>query len=101
MINDICSKTPGGWTNDTEQRTDVMFLWDEVNDKNIMKKVVINPKLENVYYVYGAIIWNTLRINVTKGNGIKLIKSDVYKKMTIRNINTVRKIHTLLTSMTD
>jgi uncharacterized protein (DUF1697 family) len=96
QIDAICQEVPPQWTNDTEQKTDVMFLWPEVDDPSVMQKVVINPAIENVRYIDGALVWNIARANVTKGNGIKLIKTDLYKYMTIRNINTVRKLNILM-----
>lgn len=92
----LCRKIPEGWTNNLMQKTDVMFLWDEINNKDIFKKVVVNPKIENARYIDGALVWNIGRENVTRGGGIKLIKTDVYKHMTIRNINTVRKLQELM-----
>jgi uncharacterized protein (DUF1697 family) len=44
----------------------------------------------------GALIWNIGRENVTRGGGVKLIKTDLYKQMTVRNINTVRKLNELM-----
>lgn len=95
-IAKLCKEIPGGWTNGSEQKTDVMFLWEEIDSPDILNKVVINPKLENVLYIDGALVWNVGRENVTKGNAVKLIKTDLYKYMTIRNINTVRKLGALM-----
>lgn len=95
-IKKLCEEIPIIWTNDTEQKTDVLFLWDEIDDADIIDKIVINPRLENVRYISGALIWNIGRENVTKGNGVKLIKTDLYQHMTVRNINTVRKLYVLM-----
>jgi uncharacterized protein (DUF1697 family) len=95
-ITKLCGKIPDSWTNDTEQKTDVMFLWDEINNKNILTKVRINPDIERVLYIDGALVWNIGRKDVTRGGGVKLIKTDLYEHMTIRNINTVRKLHDLM-----
>ncbi len=95
-IEKLCREIPASWTNDTGQKTDVMFLWDEIDNKEILNKVVVNPEIENARYIDGALVWNIGRENVTRGGGIKLIKTDVYPHMTIRNINTVRKLHELM-----
>jgi uncharacterized protein (DUF1697 family) len=95
-IEKLCKEIPKDWTNDSTLKTDVMFLWPNINDPSILQKVVINPELENVRYIDGALVWSIGRQNVTRGNGIKLIKTDLYKYMTIRNINTVRKLGELM-----
>ncbi len=98
-IRVLCKEIPAGWTNDIEQKTDVMFLWDEIDNKDILGKAVINPKIENVRYIAGALVWNIGRENVTRGGGVKLIKTDLYRHMTIRNINTVRKLEALMSQI--
>lgn len=95
-IGKLCQEVPADWANDKEQKTDVLFLWDEIDDGDILNKIRINPQIENVLYVDGALVWNIGRENVTRGGGIKLIKSEFYKHMTARNINTVRKLNELM-----
>lgn len=95
-IQKLCEAIPKGWTNDSEQKTDVLFLWDEIDDEDIMDKIVINPEIENAKYIDGALVWNIGRENVTRGGGVKLIKTEFYKHMTARNINTVRKLNELM-----
>jgi uncharacterized protein (DUF1697 family) len=95
-IKKLCAEIPKDWTNDKQQKTDVMFLWDEIDDEDILNKVKINPDIEKALYIDGALIWNIGRENVTRGGGVKLIKTDFYKHMTARNINTVRKLNELM-----
>lgn len=95
-IKKLCQEIPDEWTNDKEQKTDVLFLWDEIDSPEIMSKIKINPAIEKALYIDGALVWNIGRENITRGGGIKLIKTDFYKHMTARNINTVRKLNQLL-----
>ncbi|MBC7707863.1 DUF1697 domain-containing protein [Polaromonas sp.] len=95
-IQAICRISPASWTNDSNQKTDVLFLWEEIDDPSIIDRVVINPDIENVRYAGGALVWNIGRENATRGGGVKLIKTDMYKLMTVRNINTVRKLQELM-----
>jgi uncharacterized protein (DUF1697 family) len=95
-IDNLCASIPPEWTNDAAQKTDVMFLWDEIADEGILDKISINPEIENVRYCERALVWNIPRQFVTRGGGVKLIKTDYYRHMTVRNINTVRKLNQLL-----
>lgn len=95
-IQKLCEKIPSDWANDQEQKTDVLFLWDEIDSEDILDKVRINAEIENARYIGGALVWNIGRENVTRGGAIKLIKTDLYRHMTIRNINTVRKLYELM-----
>ena len=95
-IHELCKTIPAGWTNDNIQRTDVLFLWDEINSPEIINNLKFNSDIENMQYADGAVVWNISRKNVRRGAGVKLIKSELYKFMTARNINTVRKIDELM-----
>ncbi|HYH36258.1 MAG TPA: DUF1697 domain-containing protein [Candidatus Saccharimonadales bacterium] len=97
-IEKLCQKIPADWTNDLAQRTDVLFLWDEIDSEDVMQKIRLNPDIETARYLPGALVWNIGRENVTRGGMARLIGTDVYKLMTIRNINTVRKLNELMAS---
>ncbi|HEX7259416.1 MAG TPA: DUF1697 domain-containing protein, partial [Candidatus Saccharimonadia bacterium] len=42
-ITKLCKEIPSSWTNDSVQRTDVLFLWEEIDDPAILQKITINP----------------------------------------------------------
>jgi len=95
-INKICKKVSLDWKNDDEERTEVLFLWDEFDNKNTLKLILNNPDVDNLIYIPGAIVWNVKRINYSKSGMRKFIGTKVYKNITGRNINTVRKINGLM-----
>ena len=55
-INKICKKVSLGWKNDDEERTEVLFLWDEFDNKNTLKLILNNPDIDNLIYIPGAIV---------------------------------------------
>lgn len=77
-------------------KSDVLFLWDDVNDESVLDKLVIKPEIDTVKYVTGAILWSVDRKNVTKSGMMKLAGSTIYQQMTVRNVNTTRKINELM-----
>ena len=95
-IKKICSKIPAEWTNDKEQKTDVLFLWDEFADKKSLKLITINKDVDNLKYINGAIVWHVLKSDYKKSGMNKFIGTAVYKNMTARNINTLRKLAGLM-----
>jgi len=88
---------PDNWTNDNSMKCDVMFLWDGFDRKDVLDDLKIKPDIEDVVYVPGAIIWRVDRPNVTRSGMIKLVGTELYKGMTIRNCNTVRRLAELMT----
>lgn len=95
-IQKICKQLPDDWMNDANTKCNVMFLWDNYDSKDVLESLTIKPGIDNVKIVAGAILWHVEKPNVTKSGMMKLIGSDLYKHMTIRNCNTVRKLHGLI-----
>jgi len=52
-----------------------------------------------VKYLPGAVLWNVEGKNYSKSGMLKLMGTELYKNMTIRNVNTVRKIHQIMTNI--
>ncbi len=92
----IAKGLPKEWTNDTEMRCDCLFLWEDVDTPSVLDSLTIKPGIDRVKYVPGAIFWSVERKNITRSGLAKIIGTPLYKKVTIRNCNTVRKLTTLL-----
>ena len=87
---DIAQPIPIEWTNDTNQKTDVAYLFEEIDNKEIINELPIKKEYLNLMYVKGAIIWNVTRDNYNKSQLNKIISHKIYKELTVRNVNTAR-----------
>jgi uncharacterized protein (DUF1697 family) len=47
-------------------------------------------------YVAGAIVWRVDRKNIMRSRMTRLMGTPLYKQMTIRNVNTTRKLVELM-----
>ncbi len=81
---------PEEWKNNEEQRTDVLFLFHEIDHPGLAGELPIRREFVKMKYVKGALIMNVRRKNVFKSQYSKIVGSKAYKYMTIRNINTAR-----------
>ena len=97
-IRTLLKALPKHWTNDATMRCDVMFLWERFDRKDVLEELTIKPEIEDVKYVPGAIIWRVDRSNMPRSRIYKMIGTDLYRGMTIRNCNTVRKLAELMES---
>lgn len=98
QLQSIAKAIPQNWQNNSEVKCDVLFLWDEVDSPKTLKLLNLNPEIEDYLYTPGAIIWRIDREKVTKSKVTKMVGTDLYKKLTIRNCNTVRKLLSLAQS---
>jgi uncharacterized protein (DUF1697 family) len=98
-VRRLCEAIPDEWTNDKELKTDVMFIPADVDKRGLLDSIKHNPEIENVLHAPGAIVWNVTRRNQTRSNATRLAGTELYRRMTIRNVNTVRKLRELLEAL--
>ncbi|MBM9591744.1 DUF1697 domain-containing protein [Leptospira sp. 201903075] len=86
----IADAIPSEWQNDPNQRTDVAYLFPDIDSKKTIEQLPFQKDFVDIRYVKGAIFWNIQKENVNKSQLAKLISHKLYKSMTIRNVNTAR-----------
>jgi len=95
-IQKVAKAIPKKWENNKDQKTDVLFLWKKFDKKGTIQLIKTTPKVDTLKYIDGAIIWNVDRAKYNKSGMNDFIGTDVYKHMTARNVNTVRKLAILM-----
>ncbi|MGM7724288.1 DUF1697 domain-containing protein [Metabacillus sp. Hm71] len=95
-VRGIIHAIPDTWKNDKDMTSDVLFLWDEIDDESVLENLVIKPDIDTVKYVPGAILWSVEKKNITKSGKSRIVGSKIYKRVTVRNVNTARKIYELM-----
>lgn len=95
-MDSVVDAIPNHWVNDKTERTDVWFLWDQVDSPDVLEK--LNPKdgIDTVFYVAGAVVWRADGARLTRSGRTKVVGTKLYRSLTARNVNTVRKIHSLM-----
>jgi uncharacterized protein (DUF1697 family) len=91
-ILDMCKTIPPEWTNDSLMKTDVLFLWEDFDKPQTLNLIKTTLGIDALVYVKGAIVWNVKKIDYPKSGMHKFVQTKIYKNMTARNINTVRKL---------
>ena len=89
-IKKIAKSIPDQWKNDSEQKTDIAYLFPEVDAKKTLDELPVKREFINMKYIKGAIIWNVLKKNYNKSHLNKIIGLKIYQQMTVRNVNTAR-----------
>lgn len=92
----VMTALPEDWTNGDRMKSDVMFLWEEADKEAVVGELPHKPEVDSVIYVPGAILWSVDRDQVTLSGMNKLIGTKLYRQMTVRNVNTTRKIYELM-----
>lgn len=96
QIEKIATAIPEDWQNDTDYKVDVVYLFEDVDSKGIIDKLPFKREFVDMRYVEGAVFWKVKRSEYNKSQLNKIITSKLYKSMTVRNVNTARKLAELL-----
>ncbi|MBN1500156.1 MAG: DUF1697 domain-containing protein [Spirochaetes bacterium] len=89
-IINIVKAVPDTWQNDSDQKTDVAFLFDEIDSAETIDVLPVKKEFIDIRYVKGAIFWNIDRKLYNRSQMNKLASHRIYQLMTVRNINTAR-----------
>ncbi len=92
----LAQKVPKEWENGGDQKTDVLFLWEDYDSKDSLKLIEPKEGIDTLMYLPGTIVWNVDCKQLNKSGMKKFIGSKLYKKMTARNVNTLRKLAELV-----
>ncbi len=86
----IAKSIPKDWKNDSEHKTDVAYLFDEIDLEKTIDTIPVKREYLDIRYTKGAIFWNINRKNYNKSHINKLVGHKLYQLMTVRNVNTAR-----------
>jgi uncharacterized protein (DUF1697 family) len=95
-IASVAAALPADWANDETTKCDVFFLWPNIDDPSVLGELDYDPVVEDVRYTPGAVIRRIGRRDAPRSKLTRIVGTALYKDMTIRNCNTVRKLAALL-----
>ena len=95
-MQEVTTAVPDDWANDDRMKCDVMFLWEDVDRPELVDELDRREDIDDVRYVSGALLWKVDRSNLTRSRMTKLVGTKLYRSMTVRNVNTVRKLAALM-----
>jgi uncharacterized protein (DUF1697 family) len=87
---------PGSWVDDKTMRTYVVLLWKELDDRGILDLLPSKAGIDELRYTPGAVVWRVDRKNLGKSRMNRIVGTPLYKKITIRSANTMRKLNELI-----
>ncbi|MDB5171104.1 MAG: hypothetical protein JWO35_798 [Candidatus Saccharibacteria bacterium] len=97
-IAEMMTKIPKGWHTATDKKCNVIFLRHAIDSPEVVSGLNPKPGIEELIYHKGVLLWAANTSDLTKSSMIKLSMHGIYKEMTIRNLNTTRKIYELMSA---
>ena len=94
-LKKLVDAIPHNWVDDKTMRTYVLLLWKELDDRRILDRLPVRPLVDNVRYAPGAVIWQVDRKDIAKSRMNRMVGTPYYKQITVRSVNTMRKLNEL------
>ena len=97
----LVESLPATWNADKGWRYNVIFLRHTIDAEDLVRDLRPKEEIEQVLYRPGTLLWSAQVTHLTRSAMLKLPGQKVYQDMTVRNVNTTRKLHQLMARMND
>lgn len=91
-VKQIAAALPDDWARDERSSCNVLYLLPERASPKALEEFHVNPEYEEARYCDGAILSRVDRAHIGRSAVHKLIGTELYSHVTIRNCNTARKL---------
>ena len=98
---DLVENLPADWAGDGDWRHNVIFLRHTIDSEKVLEGLKPESGIERVLYRPGILLWSVRAGDITRTAWVKLPGQKVYRDMTVRNLNTTRKLHELMKRMSE
>jgi uncharacterized protein (DUF1697 family) len=95
-MEQLVKSLPKSWTGDRDWRYNVMFLRHTIDSENILEELTPKTASEQVVYCPGTLLWSAHVSDINQTNMNKLSSRKVFREMTVRNLNTTKKLCELM-----
>lgn len=91
-IQSIARAIPEHWSNGSQARSDVLYLFDAVDTPDVLARMPAVAGVDEVRYVPGAVLWSVDRARATRSGLVRIVGTELYRQVTVRNVNTARRL---------
>jgi uncharacterized protein (DUF1697 family) len=100
-MEQLVKDLPRSWSADSRWRYNVIFLRHSIDSEAILADLPANSDIEEIVYRPGALLWSAQATEMNRTNLAKLSSRKVFQDMTVRNLNTTKKLCDLMKKVSD
>ena len=97
----LVENLPAEWDGDGRWKYNVIFLRHTIDSERVLDGLNPRSDVERVVYRPGTLLWAARADAITKAALLKLPGMKIYREMTVRNLNTTRKLYELMKKMSE
>lgn len=94
-MHKLIAAIPDSWDR-SDRKYNVILLHHSIDKSDIVESFRLRPDIEELHYAPGVLFWAANTGALTRTAMIGLSKSMLYQNMTVRNLNTIRRLYELL-----
>lgn len=98
-IANLVEHLPKNWSGDERWRYNVMYLRHSIDSEDVLDRLEPKKDIEQVVYYPGTLLWSARVSDVTRTSMVKLSGKKIFQDMTVRNLNTTKKLYELMKKM--
>jgi uncharacterized protein (DUF1697 family) len=95
-MEELLKSLPRSWNGDSSWRYNVIFLRHSIDSKEILAELPAKSDIEQIVYRPGALLWSAQVSELSGTNMEKLSRRKIFQDMTVRNLNTTKKLYELM-----
>jgi uncharacterized protein (DUF1697 family) len=95
-MEQLVQSLPASWQDDSSRRYNVIFLRHTIDSEDIVNEVPFNERMEELVYRPGTLLWSAQVSEISKSKMAKLSSRKMFQEMTVRNLNTTKKLCELM-----
>ena len=92
----LVKSLPRSWDGDSSWRHNVIFLRHTIDSEKILGDLPEKSDIEEIVYTRGALLWSAQASQLNQTNMAKLSSRKIFRDMTVRNLNTTKKLYELM-----
>ena len=92
----LVKSLPRSWGDESSWRYNVIFLRHTIDSEKILTELPANSDIEVIVYRPGVLLWSAQATEYNKTQFAKLATRKIFKDMTVRNLNTTKKLYDLM-----
>jgi uncharacterized protein (DUF1697 family) len=97
----LVKSLPKSWTGDRDWRYNVMFLRHTIDSEKILEELITTTESEELVYRPGTLLWSAHVKDIDRTSMNKMSSRKVFREMTVRNLNTTKKLCELMKQVED
>ncbi len=92
----LVKNLPRSWGEDSSWRYNVIFLRHTIDSEEILSELPAKTDIEEIVYRPGTLLWSAQATEYNRTQFAKLASRKIFRDMTVRNLNTTKKLYELM-----